>query len=80
MQHNLLKIANQALELETEFIGLTYGTDAVAIVPGTTLPFTIFGPGGRDILHKSNEFVNTIEIPLATEIVCKALISTYGEL
>ncbi|MHA1911806.1 MAG: M20 family metallopeptidase [Candidatus Kariarchaeaceae archaeon] len=78
MQHNMLKLANQALELETEFIGLTYGTDAATIVPGTNLPFTIFGPGGRDVLHKSNEFVNTIEIPLATEIVCKALISTYG--
>ena len=79
MQHNLLKITNQALELETEFVGLTYGTDAATIVPGTDLPFTIFGPGGRDVLHKSNEFVTAKDIPLATEIICKALVSTYGE-
>ena len=79
MHHSLLEITNQALGQQTEFIGLTYGTDAATIVPGTNLPFAIFGPGGRDVLHISNEFVTAEDIPLASEIVCKALLSTYSE-
>jgi len=69
---NLKNITN------SEFIGLSYATDAcVYINPKSFIPFVIFGPGDPTIIHKPNEWIQLEQVYQATEFLIDALTKTY---
>ncbi|NVM38454.1 MAG: M20 family metallopeptidase [Candidatus Lokiarchaeota archaeon] len=69
---NLKNITN------SEFIGLSYATDACVYVnPSNFIPFVIFGPGDPNIVHKPNEWIQLEQIFYATEFLIDALKKTY---
>ena len=69
---NLRKIAN------SEYIGLSYATDAVNYVSSNkSIPFVIFGPGNPTNIHKENEWVSLNQVFKSTEYLNEALLKTY---
>jgi acetylornithine deacetylase/succinyl-diaminopimelate desuccinylase-like protein len=48
--------------------GVTYGTDAVYLGPGYGIPMVICGPGGTDMLHQPNEYVEIEQLIQGAEI------------
>jgi succinyl-diaminopimelate desuccinylase len=48
--------------------GVTYGTDAAYLAPGFNIPMVICGPGGTDMLHQPNEYVEIDQLVQAAEI------------
>lgn len=69
---NLKNITN------SEFIGLSYATDACKYVnPTDFIPFVIFGPGDPNIVHKPNEWIQLEQVFHATEFLIDALTKTY---
>lgn len=69
---NLKNITN------SEFIGLSYATDACKYIsPTNFIPFVIFGPGDPNNVHKPNEWVQLEQVFQTTELLTEALIKTY---
>ena len=69
---NLRKITN------SEYIGLSYATDAVNYVSSNkSIPFVIFGPGNPTIIHKENECVSLKQVFQSSELLIKALLETF---
>ena len=69
---NLKKVTN------SEYIGLSYATDAVNYVSSNkSIPFVIFGPGNPTIIHKENECVSLKQVFQASELLIKALLETF---
>ena len=58
-------------------IGLSYGTDAAALIPPRDIPFAIIGGGDPKIIHQANEFVELDELVKAAKIITAALLNTY---
>jgi succinyl-diaminopimelate desuccinylase len=48
--------------------GVMYGTDAAYLGPGFRVPMVICGPGGIDMLHQPNEFVEIEQLMQGAEI------------
>jgi len=71
---NLKNITN------SEFIGLSYATDACKYInPTNFIPFVIFGPGDPNIVHKPNEWIQLEQVYQATEFLIDALTKTYSK-
>ena len=63
---------------KTEFIGLSYATDAAELIKyGNKIPFVIFGPGDPVHIHKNDERVNIEDVFTATKILIDTLLMTY---
>jgi succinyl-diaminopimelate desuccinylase len=75
---NLVKWSNQITEKPKEPIGVTYGTDAAALIPPREIPFAIIGGGSSSIIHKVNEFAPLNELVTAAQIIALALAETYS--
>ena len=58
-------------------IGLSYGTDAAALIPPKDIPFAIIGGGDPKIIHQANEFVELDELANAAKIITAAILNTY---
>jgi succinyl-diaminopimelate desuccinylase len=58
-------------------IGLSYGTDAAALIPPKNIPFAIIGGGDAKIIHQANEFVVLDELVDAAKIITAAILNTY---
>ncbi|MFW9924160.1 MAG: M20 family metallopeptidase [Candidatus Thorarchaeota archaeon] len=76
---NLLKWSNNLASLPLEPIGLTYGTDAAALIPPRNIPFAIIGGGSASVLHQANEYVQISELLETAKIITAAIIETFGE-
>jgi succinyl-diaminopimelate desuccinylase len=62
----------------TNYIGLSYATDAVYYIdPNNPVPFVIFGPGNPNIIHKIDEWISVENIFKATELLTNALLQTF---
>jgi acetylornithine deacetylase/succinyl-diaminopimelate desuccinylase-like protein len=48
--------------------GVTYGTDGAYLAPGFKIPMVICGPGGMDMLHQPNEYVEIEQLVQASQI------------
>jgi len=65
---------------KTEFLGLSYATDAAHLVSvKNPIPFVIFGPGDPNNIHKINEFIELKHIFQAIEYLTNALLQTYSK-
>jgi succinyl-diaminopimelate desuccinylase len=58
-------------------IGLTYGTDAAALIPPKYIPFIILGGGYPSVLHQTNEFVNLSDLVKAAKIITGGILEAY---
>lgn len=76
---NLLKWSNKIANHPLEPIGLTYGTDAAALIPPRDIPFAIIGGGSPSMLHQDNEYVEIAELIDAAKIIAGAIIDTFGK-
>jgi succinyl-diaminopimelate desuccinylase len=62
-------LAVEAIRGKTPLVGgVTYGTDAAYLAPGFNIPMVICGPGGTDMLHQPNEYVEIEQLFQAAEI------------
>jgi len=76
----LLKWSKEITKFPSKPIGLTYGTDAAALIPPKDIPFAIIGGGSTSVLHQANEFVPIDDLIKAAKIIAGAIIETYGTL
>ena len=76
IQH-LLKWTAEITDKNTEPIGLTYGTDAAALIPPRNIPFAIIGGGSTSVLHQANEYVPIKDLIDAAKIIAGAIIDCY---
>jgi acetylornithine deacetylase len=67
LRHALAKVG-----LDAEARGVPYGTDATKLASGGT-PCVVFGPGDIAQAHKSDEWIDVRQVPLATEVVIEAV-------
>lgn len=74
---SLLKWSNKLTGFPEEPIGLTYGTDAAALIPPKSIPFAIVGGGTAAIIHQTDEYIAKEELFNATKIIAAAIIDTY---
>lgn len=60
-------------------IGVTYATDGAILVgePQSPIPFVVFGPGDPSIIHKSNEHIRFDDVQRFSEVLAKALLSSF---
>lgn len=56
-------------------IGLPYATDGGILIANSNIPFVIFGPGGRDKLHITDEWTEKQEVITYANILLEALIA-----
>jgi len=65
---------------KSEFLGLSYATDAAHLISvDNPIPFVIFGPGDPHNIHKINEFIELEQVFQATEYLTNALLHTYNK-
>ncbi|RLI69310.1 hypothetical protein DRO91_07770 [Candidatus Heimdallarchaeota archaeon] len=74
----MLKWATKLTNNQKSFIGLTYATDAAALLPPKTIPFVIFGAGDPAVLHQANEFVPKKDLEIAAKTILAALVESYS--
>jgi succinyl-diaminopimelate desuccinylase len=74
---SMLKWAGKITGKKTDPIGLTYGTDAAALIPPKYIPFIILGGGYPSVLHQTNEFVHLSDLVKAAEIITGGILDTY---
>ncbi len=71
-------IQNLGKITKSEYIGLSYATDAVNYVSSNkSLPFVIFGPGNPTNIHNENEWASLEQVFQATEFLTEALLETF---
>ncbi len=73
----LLKHSNLVTNTTSDPIGLTYGTDAAALVPPDNIPFAIIGGGCPSVLHQANEYVYLSDLVKASKIILGGILDTY---
>lgn len=73
----LQKWANKIANVSLEPIGLSYGTDAAALIPPRNIPFAIFGGGSASVIHQANEFAPLSELVDAAKIIAATILETY---
>jgi succinyl-diaminopimelate desuccinylase len=74
---SMLNWTEKITEQKTKPIGLTYGTDAAALIPPDKIPFIIIGGGHPSVLHQTNEFVELSDLVKAAKIITGAILDTY---
>ncbi|MHA1125179.1 MAG: M20 family metallopeptidase [Candidatus Heimdallarchaeota archaeon] len=77
MIKQLLAWSKSVAGLPGKPIGLSYGTDAAALIPPKDIPFAIIGGGDPKIIHQANEFVEIDELVNAAKIITAAILNTY---
>ncbi|MHA1211009.1 MAG: M20 family metallopeptidase [Candidatus Heimdallarchaeota archaeon] len=75
---SLLKWSEVITKTKSEPIGLSYGTDAAALIPPKEIPFIILGGGLPSVLHQTNEYVKLEDLEKAAKIITGAIIDTYS--
>lgn len=73
----LLKWTTEITGTHKEPIGLTYGTDAAALIPPRNIPFAIIGGGSTSVLHQANEYVPIKDLVDAAKIIAGVIIDCY---
>ena len=73
----LIGAREQVTGLRVEPIGVTYGTDASALVPAG-ISCVIFGPGSIDQAHSDEEWVGIEETSTAAEILAQTALQLVG--
>jgi acetylornithine deacetylase/succinyl-diaminopimelate desuccinylase-like protein len=76
---SLLNWSSEIADVPSEPIGLSYGTDAAALIPPKNIPFAIFGGGSASIIHQANEYVPLEELIQAAQIITAALVENYSK-
>ncbi|MBN1327935.1 MAG: M20 family metallopeptidase [Candidatus Heimdallarchaeota archaeon] len=76
---SLLKWSQTITMKESAPIGLTYGTDAAALIPPQDIPFIIIGGGHPSVLHQANEYVHLNDLVKASKIITAGIIDVYQE-
>ncbi|NHJ86916.1 MAG: M20 family metallopeptidase [Asgard group archaeon] len=69
--------SHKIIGVPKEAIGLTYGTDAAALIPPDNIPFIIFGGGSQAILHQANEYIEFDQLVKATKTITAAIFDVY---
>ncbi|MHA1244753.1 MAG: M20 family metallopeptidase [Candidatus Heimdallarchaeota archaeon] len=77
MIKQLLAWSKSIARLPGKPIGLSYGTDAAALIPPKDIPFAIIGGGDPKIIHQANEYVELDELVNAAKIITAAILNTY---
>lgn len=72
-----LKWTNKIANVPKEPIGLTYATDAAALISPNEMPFIIFGPGSPSIIHQTNEHIVISELIAATKVIGAVLLDNF---
>ncbi|MCK5297715.1 MAG: M20/M25/M40 family metallo-hydrolase, partial [Candidatus Heimdallarchaeota archaeon] len=75
----LLKWSKRISNRDENPIGLTYGTDAAALIPPDNIPFVIIGGGSPSVLHQSNEYVQLSDLVAASKIITGGILETYSK-
>ena len=75
----LLKWSKRISNRDENLIGLTYGTDAAALIPPDNIPFVIIGGGSPSVLHQSNEYVQLSDLVAASKIITGGILETYSK-
>ena len=75
---NMLKWSEIITKQKQEPIGLTYGTDAAALIPPKDIPFIIYGGGSPEVLHQVNEYVVLDDLVKAAKVITGSIIDTYS--
>ncbi len=76
----LLKWSKQITKSSDKPIGLTYGTDAAALIPPDNIPFAIIGGGSPSVLHQANEYVRLSDLVDASKIIIGGILEAYSKL
>ncbi|NHJ48238.1 MAG: M20 family metallopeptidase [Asgard group archaeon] len=74
---SMLNWAETITGKKSEPIGLTYATDAAALIPPNYIPFIILGGGYPSVLHQTNEFVNLSDLEKAAKIISGGILEAY---
>ena len=74
---NMLKWVEKITGQKTDPIGLSYATDAAALIPPKKIPFIILGGGSPSVLHKTNEYVYLSDLVKAAKIITGSIIDTF---
>ncbi|HUT82437.1 MAG TPA: M20 family metallopeptidase [Candidatus Bathyarchaeia archaeon] len=74
---SFLKWSQIITKKESAPIGLTYGTDAAALIPPQDIPFIIFGGGLPSVLHQANEYVHLDDLVKASQIITAGIMAAY---
>ncbi|NHJ32419.1 MAG: M20 family metallopeptidase [Asgard group archaeon] len=75
----LLKWSKQIANPPENPIGLTYGTDAAALIPPDDIPFAIIGGGSPSVLHQANEYVHLSDLIDASKIIIGGILEAYSK-
>jgi succinyl-diaminopimelate desuccinylase len=73
----LIKWSNSIANPSENPIGLTYGTDAAALIPPDNIPFAIIGGGSPSVLHQVNEYVRLSDLVDASKIIIGGILEAY---
>ena len=60
-------------------IGLSYGTDAAALIPPDNIPFVIIGGGSPSVLHQTNEYVHLSDLVDTSKIIIGGILEAYSK-
>ncbi|NHJ86078.1 MAG: M20 family metallopeptidase [Asgard group archaeon] len=74
---SLLNWSKEITKIESSPIGLTYGTDAAALIPPLDIPFIILGGGLPSVLHQANEYVHLDDLIKASRIITAGIMDVY---
>ncbi len=75
----LMKWSKRIAKLDEKPIGLTYGTDAAALIPPDSIPFAIIGGGSPSVLHQANEYVHLSDLVDASKIIIGGILEAYSK-
>jgi len=75
----LMKWSNRIANPAENPIGLSYGTDAAALVPPDNIPFAIIGGGSPSVLHQTNEYVHLSDLVDASKIIIGGILEAYSK-
>jgi succinyl-diaminopimelate desuccinylase len=75
----LMKWSKQITNSPETPIGLTYGTDAAALIPPDYIPFAIIGGGSPSVLHQANEYVRLSDLVDASKIIIGGILEAYSK-
>ncbi|NHK30447.1 MAG: M20 family metallopeptidase [Asgard group archaeon] len=74
---SMLKWAEKITGQKTNPVGLTYATDAAALIPPQKTPFIILGGGSPSVLHKTNEYVYLSDLVKAAKIITGGILDAF---
>lgn len=73
----MLKWTDEITSQKTNPIGLTFATDAAALIPPQKIPFIILGGGSPSVLHQTNEYVYLSDLVKAAKIITGGILEAF---